>query len=49
MSVSEHGNSLQAVQLLAASKTMVKYALNFGDPDFESMRAVEFVRFLEIL
>lgn len=44
-----HGKALQSVQLLAASKTMVKYALSHGDEGFESHRAVEFVRFLEIL
>lgn len=49
MSAEEHGAALRAVQLLAASKTMVKHGSNHGDGDFESLRAVEFARFLEIL
>lgn len=49
MSAERHGAALRAVQLLAASKTMVKHASNHGDEDFESLRAVEFARLLEIL
>lgn len=49
MTAESHGAALRAVQLLAASKTMVKHGSNHGDEDFESLRAVEFARFLEIL
>lgn len=49
MTAENHGAALRAVQLLAASKTMVKHGSNHGDDDFESLRAVEFARFLEIL
>lgn len=49
MSADVNGPALRAVQLLASSKTMVKHGSNHGDGDFESLRAVEFARFLEIL
>lgn len=49
MTAEKHGSALRAIQLLAASKTMVKYGSNHGDDGFESLRAVEFARFLEIL